>query len=137
MKIEKEMQKRKKHPTQVQYFFWDHFAEALGKTPKPRWRLSRDRRQDLCSGPKKNSLNIKFLGGIFLGHPGPRRRDVPDKNFMQVAFFCCFRQGVAGMSRDLGRDVPDLEKLYARKLWADFSYPICDRKLERGQTVKN
>ena len=42
---------------------------------------------------------------------------------MQVAFFCCFRQGVARMSRDLGRDVPDLEKLYARKLWADFSYP--------------
>ena len=28
------------------------------------------------------------------------------------------------MSRDLGRDVPDLEKLYARKLWADFSYPM-------------
>ena len=56
-------------------------------------------------------------------HPGPRRRDIPDKNFMQVAFFCCFRHGVAGMSRDLGRDVPDLEKLYARKLWADLSYP--------------
>ena len=72
---------------------------------------------------RKNSLNIKFLGGILLGHPGPRRRDIPDKNFMQVAFFCCFRQGVAGMSRDLGRDVPDLEKLYARKLWADLSYP--------------
>ena len=30
------------------------------------------------------------------------------------------------MSRDLGRDVPDLEKLYARKLWAEFSYPsVC------------
>ena len=43
---------------------------------------------------------------------------------MQAAFFCCFRQGVAGMSRDLGRDVPESEKLYARKLWADFSYPI-------------
>ena len=71
------------------------------------------------SGPKKNSLNIKFLGGIFLGHPGPRRRDIPDKNFMEVALSCCFRQGVAGMSRDLGRDVPDLEKLYARKLRAD------------------
>ena len=27
------------------------------------------------------------------------------------------------MSWDLGRDVPDLEKLYAGKLWADFSYP--------------
>ena len=62
---------------------------------------------------QESSLNIQFLGGIFLGHPEPRRRDIPDKNFMQVAFFCCFRQGVAGMSRDLGRDVPDLEKLYA------------------------
>ena len=73
---------------------------------------------------QKNSLNIKFLGGIFLGHPGPRRRDISDKSFMQVVFFCRFRQGMAGMSRDLGRDVPDLEKLYARKLWADFSHPI-------------
>ena len=27
------------------------------------------------------------------------------------------------MSRDLGRDVPDLEELYARKLRADFSHP--------------
>ena len=72
---------------------------------------------------RKSSLNIKFLGGIFLGHQGPGRRDIPDKNFMQVAFFCCFRQGLAGMSRDLGRDVPDLEKLYARKLWADVSFP--------------
>ena len=32
------------------------------------------------------------------------------------------------MSRDLGRDVPDLEKLYARKLWADFSYPKSDNR---------
>ena len=77
-----------------------------------------------CIQVRKNSLNIKFLGGIFLGHPGPRRRDIPDKNFMQMAFFYCFRQGVAGMSRDLGRDVPDWEKLYARKLWAAFSYPM-------------
>ena len=35
---------------------------------------------------EKKSLNIKLLGGIFLGYPGPRRRDIPDKNFMQVAF---------------------------------------------------
>ena len=27
------------------------------------------------------------------------------------------------MSRDLGRDVPDLKKLYASKLRADFSHP--------------
>ena len=31
------------------------------------------------------------------------------------------------MSQDLGRDVPDLEKLYARKLWADFSYATCSK----------
>ena len=79
---------------------------------------------------KKNSLNIKFLGGLFLGHPGPKRRDIPVKNFMQVALFCCFRQGVAGMSRDLGRDVPDLEKLYARKLWAHFSHPTHDNYID-------
>ena len=29
----------------------------------------------------------------------------------------------AGMSCDLGRDVPGAEKLYPRKLWADFSLP--------------
>ena len=28
------------------------------------------------------------------------------------------------MSRDLGRDVPNVEKLYAGKHWADFSFPI-------------
>ena len=78
------------------------------------------------SQERKSSLNIKFLGGIFLAHQGPRRQDIPDKNFMQVAFVCCFRHGVAGMSRDLGRDVPDMEKLYARKLWADFSHPIIE-----------
>ena len=30
---------------------------------------------------------------------------------------------MAGKSPDLGRDVPDLEKLFARKLRADFLYP--------------
>ena len=58
-----------------------------------------------------------------MGHQGTKRRDIPDKNFFASGLFCCFRQGVAGMSRDLGRDVPDLEILYARKLGADFSYP--------------
>ena len=38
---------------------------------------------------------------------------------------------VAGMSRDLGRDVPDLEKLYARKLWADSSYPNMRARSEK------
>ena len=44
---------------------------------------------------------------------------------MQVAFCCCFRHGLAGIYRDLSRDVPDLEnKLSARKLLADFPIPI-------------
>ena len=64
----------------------------------------------------KNSLKVKFLGRIFLGHKGPRRRDIPDKNFMQVASFFCFRQGVAGTSRDLGWDVPDWKTLYKKTL---------------------
>ena len=50
-------------------------------------------------------VKIKFCGRILLGHQGSRRWDIPDKNFMQVAFFCCFRHGVAGMSWDLGWDV--------------------------------
>ena len=43
---------------------------------------------------------------------------------MQVAFLCSFRQEVAGMSQDLGWDISDLDNFYARKLWADFSFPI-------------
>ena len=55
---------------------------------------------------------------------------------MQVAFFCWFTQGVAGMSRYLGRDVLDLEKLYARELWADFSFPkVSLIKLCSWQTI--
>ena len=58
----------------------------------------------------RSSINIKFLGGILLGHQGPRHRDIPDKKFMQVAFFCCFRQGVAGMS-GFGSGRPGFGKL--------------------------
>ena len=65
---------------------------------------------------QKSNLNIEFLGEIFLGHQGPRRQDIPDKAFMQVVFLCCFRQGVAGMSRGLGRDVPDLENFMQENL---------------------
>ena len=33
------------------------------------------------------------------------------------------------MSRDLGRDVPDLDKFYTRKLWVDFSISMaCNSK---------
>ena len=40
------------------------------------------------------------------------------------------------MSRDLGRDVPDLEKLYARKLWAHLSYPTCGLSTGRENPLK-
>ena len=101
-------------------------SSMSSKCPTRAWRfptkqrglMERSKNQERKSSPK-----TMFLGGIFLGHQGPRRRDIPDKNLMQVAFFCCFRHGVAGMSRDLGRDVQDLEKLYERELWADFSFP--------------
>ena len=49
------------------------------------------------------------------GTSGTQRRDIPDTDFMQVAFCCCFRQGVAGMPRDVGRDVTDLAKQLCRK----------------------
>ena len=58
------------------------------------------------------NLNMKFLGGIFLGHQEPRR------------------------SRDLGQDVPDLEKLYARELWADFFSNWTRGHWKRGICIK-
>ena len=80
----------------------------------------------------KNSLKIKFLGEIFLGHHGATRRDIPAPGpGMSWAKTLCkepfsvvleFRQGMAG-SRGLGQDVPGSEKLYARKHWADFFVP--------------
>ena len=70
---------------------------------------------------EKNSLKIKCLGRILLGHQGPTHWDIPDPRIGESqtklyarCVFCCFRQGMAGMSRDLGRDAPGSEKLYAR-----------------------
>ena len=64
---------------------------------------------------RKSSLNIKLLGGIFLRHQGPRRRDILGKNFMQVACCCCSGQGVAGISRDLGG---------TSRIWKNFMQDI-------------
>ena len=74
---------------------------------------------ELSSGTKnqvrKNSLNRKFWGGIFLGHPGPRRRDIPDKNFIQVAPFCCFIQGSRRDVPGFGSGRPGLGKTLCKK----------------------
>ena len=51
---------------------------------------------------------------MFLEHQGPRRRDlappwdVPDKNVVQGASFCCFRGGMARISREFGSGRPDM-----------------------------
>ena len=66
----------------------------------------------------------KVFGRDIPGTSGTQTSGYPGQKLYASGLFCCFRQGVAGMSRDLGRDVPDLEKLYARRLWADLSYPI-------------
>ena len=59
----------------------------------------------------ESSLNTKFLGGRFLGHQGPRRWDILDKNFMQVAFFCC-----------LDREWPGCPRIWVgtSRIWKDF-----------------
>ena len=66
--------------------------------------------------PKEKVFGQKILGtpGTHTsGYPWPWPCDVPDENFMQGAFCCCLRQAMAGISRDLGRDVPGSEELYA------------------------
>ena len=71
---------------------------------------------------QKNCLKKKFLAGYSWDIRGPyvgislkpQPWDVSDKNSLQGASFCCFSQGMAAMSCDLGRDVPESEKLYAR-----------------------
>ena len=78
----------------------------------------------------KNSLKKMVLRRMFLGHQG--RRDILDKNFVKMAFFCCSRQGAAEMSRDLGRDVPNLEKLYAGNFGLIFfPYKLCMRAAKK------
>ena len=39
---------------------------------------------------RKNSLNIKFLGGIFLGHPGPRTSGYPGQKLYASGLFLLF-----------------------------------------------
>ena len=51
----------------------------------------------------------RVLGRIFLRDQRPR--DVPDRNFMNGAFFCFSRHGMAGMSRDLGWELDTHEGL--------------------------
>ena len=39
----------------------------------------------------------KVFGQDIPGNSGTQTSGYPDKNFMQVTFLCCFRQGVAGI----------------------------------------
>ena len=51
--------------------------------------------------------------------PDPRLGTSRTKILCKV-FFLLFRQGMAGMSRDLGRDVPGPEKSLCKKIWGRF-----------------
>ena len=52
----------------------------------------------------------------------------PRSKTLCKAPFSVVLDGMAGMSRDLGRDVPASEKLSSRKLWAEFSFPASGLK---------
>ena len=65
-----------------------------------------------ASRPENGNLKAKFLGRIFLRHGCSGQKLYARRLFPK--FFGCVRQGVAGMSRDLDRDVPGSEKLCAR-----------------------
>ena len=72
----------------------------------------------------ESSLNIKFLGGIFLGHPGPRRRDIPDKNFMQVAFSAVLDTEWPGCPGIWVGTSRIWENFMQENFGLNFSYPI-------------
>ena len=77
--------------------------------------------QDRETQPK---LKDKVLGRMFVRHQGPTRRDIPDpgpgisqtKNLCKAPFSVVLDR--TGNGPRFGS-----EKLYARKLWADLSFP--------------
>ena len=84
-----------------------------------------------CESGRKKQPEDKVFGQEIPGRRGPSCWDIPDpgpgdvpnKSFLQGALFCCLRQGIAGMSHDLGRDVPgsdSSEGLYARNIGLIF-----------------
>ena len=56
-----------------------------------------------------------------LGYPDPGSGMSWTKTLCKASFFCCFKQGMAGISRALGRDVPGSEKRKFGLGW--FSFP--------------
>ena len=78
----------------------------------------------------ENSLKEKVFGqenpgtsGTYTsGYPRPRPWDAWTK-LCAKRLFSAVLDGTARMSCDLGRDIPGSEKLCARKLCADFSFP--------------
>ena len=70
---------------------------------------------------RKKQPKHKVFGRDIPGTSGTQTSGYPGQKLYATGLFLLFRQGVAGMSRDLGGDVPELKKLYARKLRAYFS----------------
>ena len=65
---------------------------------------------------KEKQPKGKVFGQDIAGTSGTQISGHPVQTLYASGIFYCFKQAVAGMSRDLGRDVPNLVKLYAGKL---------------------
>ena len=91
--------------------------------PELRTKILRTRGlSDRCQEGKKLPKD-KVFGRDIPGTSGPGRQDIPDsgaamsqtKTLCKQPFSVVSDREWAGMSRDLGRDVPGSEKLYARE----------------------
>ena len=90
---------------------------------------TRSTNPSFMSGPEKNSLNIKFWAGYSWDIRDPDVGISRTKTLCKWPFSVVLDRKWPGCPGIWGRDVPDLEKLYARKLWDDFSHPIMVRIL--------
>ena len=94
----------------------------------------------LLKARKEKPPEDKVLGRIFLGHQGPRCRDIPDKNFMQASFFCCFRHSSLEVQEaeqilQQGKGWQFIYKTsvnFKPVVWSDWP-PVVERDME-GQT---
>ena len=102
------------------------YASVADLVERPTWETQAEQYPDtVLNSEREKRPKDRGFGQDVPGTSGTQTSGYPgQKLYASGLFFCCFRHGVAGMSWDLGRDVPNLEKLYAGKLWADFSFPI-------------
>ena len=62
---------------------------------------------------KEKQPKDKVFGPDMPETSGTQTLEYPGKRLYARRLFCCFKEGVAGMYRDSGRDVPGSDKLYS------------------------